>query len=187
MIRKNLKLLQYLIRTFPENNEHNISVVNYHPGEIILDQNKRVYSVHIVKKGIVKCYLTEDNGNDFIQEFFGDGELFGEVEVIKGGLSFCKIEAITPVEVFLVSETTFTSLLETNRQFNRLILEALTNKIQYKAIRHAYNQSHTIEDKLIRLQNEFPQLFRKISKSDIANYLGITIRSLNRTLNAMDS
>ncbi|ETN94485.1 Crp/Fnr family transcriptional regulator [Zhouia amylolytica] len=183
MIRKNPKLLQYLTETLIQEIPVDIVGNTYKAGAVILDQNKRVSNVYIIKQGVTKCYLTEDNGTQFIQEFFGEGELFGEVETLKGGLSFCCIEAINPVEIIQIPAKVFMTLLDTDKKFNRLILEALTNKIQYKAIRHAYNQSHTIEDKIQRLEKDFPELFQKLAKQDIANYLGITPRSLNRVLN----
>ncbi|MDG3583428.1 MULTISPECIES: Crp/Fnr family transcriptional regulator [Galbibacter] len=182
MIRKNADLLQYITKVLIHKTDNKLLEVLYSPTEIILDQRKKVFYVHIIKSGMAKCYLTEDNGNDFIQEFFSEGEIFGELEAINGDLSFCCIEAITPVQAYKIEAQYFNTLLEKDPTFNKLILKALAKKLNYTAIRHAYNQSHTLEDNLLRLQKQYPALIEQISKQDIANYLGITVRSLNRSL-----
>jgi len=183
MIRVNLELLTYTARIHDKEQEPDVREQKFSPGEQILPQGKRVSHVYVIKKGIAKCYLSEDNGKDFIQEFFGEGELFGEIEVINDTFSFCCIEAITEVEVYRIERKYFKERVSTDTRFNQLIIKSLTNKISYKAHRHAYHQSHTSEENLLRLIGMFPQLLSKISKQDIANYLGITLRSLNRTIN----
>ena len=76
MIRKNADLLQYITEKLLKESEDTIIAQSFSSGEKIVDQKKRVFSVYIIKSGITKCYLTEDNGVDFIQEFFGEGEIF---------------------------------------------------------------------------------------------------------------
>lgn len=183
MIRKNVKLLKYILKNILQNHTDIISVHSYAPGAIILDQNKRVSYVYIMNSGIAKCYLTEDNGINFIQEFFSEGALIGELEAINEELSFCCIEAISTVSVYKIKTSDFIKLLETDQKFNKVILRALVTKIRDKAIRHSYNQSHKLEENLIRLKRENPDVLAMLSKQDIANYLGINLRSLNRILN----
>jgi len=148
-------------------------------------EGKNVFSVYIMKSGIVKCFLTTDTGNNFIQEFFGEGELFGEIELMDDCYSYCTIEAIDEVVVYKIQKGDFLKLLDEDKKFNRLFIAALISKLKYKATRHSYNQSHTIEDKLMRLKIKFPDLEKVISKQDIADYLGITLRALNRTIRSM--
>ncbi len=179
MIRTNRELLDYVRKN---HDLDTISEQTYSPFQTIIEQGKRVNSVYIVKSGIAKCFLTEENGNDFVEEFFGEGEIVGEIEIINNHISVCEISAITQLSVYKISGITFKHLLDTNKLFNQLILKALSAKIRYKASRHAHNQLHDVEANLLRLQKEFPEMFDKIPKLDIANYLGVTLRSLNRVL-----
>lgn len=185
MIRINRELLQHVTELHDSGKEEKITRETCGPGEEIVGQRKRVLSVRIVKSGIVKCYLTEDNGRDFIQEFFGEGEIFGEIEVLNGNPSFCAIASLTETETYKISGDRFGELLQTDKKFNTLILKALASKVHYTAIRHSYHQSHAIEENLLRLKKQFPRLIDVIAKRDIANYLGVTLRSLNRTINEM--
>jgi CRP-like cAMP-binding protein len=183
MSRTNKELLDYVKKMYDSGTEKTILTQEFLPLQKLLLQDKRVGSVYILQTGIAKCYLTEDNGKDFIEEFFGEGEIVGEIEIINNHPCVCNIEAITKVEVYKISADDFLQLLEYDKTFNHLILRALSAKIHYKAIRHSYHQSHLIEENLQRLQKDFPDFLNTIPKQDIANYLGITIRSLNRTLN----
>ena len=185
MIRENRKLLDYVKGLQHGASTECVTEHLYNPAELLIKQGESVAAIFIIKSGIAKCFMTEDNGKDFIQEFFGLGALFGEVEAINQRPSFCYIEAITQLAVYKIGIEAFHQLLAKNKLFNELILMALATKIQDKAHRHAYHQSHTIEENFLRLQNQFPRLIETISKQDIASYLGITLRSLNRTLHEL--
>lgn len=185
MIRTNKELFSYITKLFHSGSASSFSEHHFAPLEDILIEGKNVYSVYILKSGIVKCYLTTDNGSTFIQEFFGEGELFGELELMDDSYSYCTIKAMDEVTVYKIQKSDFLKLLNQDKKFNRLFINALISKLKYKATRHSYNQSHTIEDKLARLKMKFPELEKVISKQDIADYLGITLRALNRTIKTM--
>jgi CRP-like cAMP-binding protein len=179
MIRTNKELLDYVGKI---DDSAIISEQKYVPFQTLIEQGKRVNSIFIIKSGIAKCFLTDENGNDFVEEFFGEGGIVGEIEIINNHVSICEISAITELSVYKISGTYFKHLLDNDKIFNQLILKALSAKIHYKASRHAHNQLNDVEANLLRIQKEFPQMFNAIPKLDIANYLGVTLRSLNRAL-----
>ena len=185
MIRTNKELFSYITHLVRSESDHTFSEHHFAPSQKILMEGKKVFSVYIMKSGMVKCFLTTDTGSNFIQEFFSEGELFGEIELMDDCYSYCSIEAIDEVVVYKIQKDDFLKLLDEDKKFNRLFIEALISKLKYKATRHSYNQSHTIEDKLTRLKMKFPALEQVISKQDIADYLGITLRALNRTIRSM--
>lgn len=181
MIRTDVNLLTY-IDTLSQKHPDYFLVKRYHSKEVILEQDKRYQSLYIIKSGITKCYLSDENGKEFIQEFLGKGMEFGELEVFSGNLSFCSIEAISDVDVYKITHKQYNYLLENDPIFNRLILKSMAIKIGYKAPRHSFQQSYSIEENIIRMHQIFPNFEQVLSKKDIANYMGITLRSLNRAL-----
>ena len=186
MIRVNQDFLAYIIKmnklgSFPKMSEHQAMI-----GEKIIRQKTNVLAVYVLNSGIAKCFMTEDTGNDFVQEFFGAGEVFGEIEVLTNAISFCTIEALTPVQYFKIPHETFLDLVNNDPVFNRHVLKLMASKIRYTALRHSYHQSHTLADNLKRLLREFPLLLQQINKQDIANYLGVSVRSLNRVIQTLD-
>lgn len=185
MIRTNSELLKHINSDIKKASTYFIEE-KIKTGVCLIEQNQRIFDVYIIKSGIAKCYLTQDTGNDFIQEFFGEGEVFGEVEALQQEQSFCAIEAISDMEIYKISANHFLELLENDKAFNKLIFKSMASKIKYKAIRHSYNQSHSIKLNLLRLKKQFPSLFSIIPKQDIANYLGVTLRSFNRVLQEIE-
>jgi CRP-like cAMP-binding protein len=184
MIRKDTRFLSY-IKTLTQMHPDFFHLENYQPRDIILAQDKRYHHLFIIASGITKCYLSDENGKDFIQEFLSEGMEFGELEVFSGNLSYCSIEAITKVEVYKISHKNYNYLLDNDAVFNRLILKSMATKIGYKAPRHSFQQSYSIEANILKLKEIYPNYDQLFSKNDIANYLGVTLRSLNRTLNGL--
>lgn len=185
MIRINAPFLSYIETLVLEKMDYFI-LEEYNSKDIILKQNKRYHSLFIIKSGITKCYLSDENGKDFIQEFLGEGMEFGELEVFSGNLSFCNIEAISNVKLYKISHENYNYLLENDPIFNKLVMKSLAAKIAYKAPRHSFQHSYSIEENIIKLKKSYPNFDKIFSKKDIANYLGITLRSLNRTLNNLN-
>ncbi|WP_396589831.1 Crp/Fnr family transcriptional regulator [Allomuricauda sp. R78024] len=181
MIRINLELARYIKKLY-DANEHDISEEKFSPKHKIIEQDRRYSKVYFITEGITKCYISDENGKEFIQEFLGEGMEFGELEVFSKKHTICSVETITQLKTLSISHTRFNALLEMDNHFNRLIMKALADKIRYKAPRHSYQHSYPIEDNVIRLKKIFPEFTEVISKKDIANYIGVTTRSLNRAL-----
>ena len=181
MIRINLELATYIKKLY-DAGTHDISEEEFSPKHRIIEQDRRYNKVYFITEGITKCYISDENGKEFIQEFLGEGMEFGELEVFSKKHTICSVETITQLKALSISHTRFNELLETDSHFNKLIMKALADKIRYKAPRHSYQHSYPIEDNIIRLKKIFPEFTEVISKKDIANYIGVTTRSLNRAL-----
>lgn len=181
MVRTNIDFIGYIEKLNQEYPGY-FAPEHYAAKEVILKQDKRYRSLYIIKKGITKCYFSDENGKDFIQEFLGEGMEFGELEVFSGNLSFCSIEAVSNVDVYKISHERYNELLVKDPVFNRLVIKAMAVKIGYKAPRHSFQQLYSIEENISRLEESFPSYNEIFSKNDIANYLGITTRSLNRII-----
>lgn len=112
----------------------------------------------------------------------GKGEVAGELEAIKKIDCLCNVEAISEIMVFAIPDHVFISLIENNIEFNKILLQELSTRIIQTSSRASFQQLYTLEYgllKLLKLQTEEQIL---ISKEDMAAYLGISVRSFNRTL-----
>ena len=116
----------------------------------------------------------------------GKGEIIGEIELLQHIPCLCNIEAMTDVTVYALSVPYFRSLLTKDFGFNNLLLEVFSKRIVNTSSRASYQQLYTTEHSLSRLLTLQDQLGTPMSKEDMAAYLGITIRSLNRALKQLE-
>ncbi len=186
MFRTNESFYDFIEELYSQENlRDQISLKVYEKGDFLLQQGDNLARVLIIRDGIAKCFINEDNGKDFILQFMGRGQLFGELEVIKGIKCLNSIQAITPLTAFAVAVPYFRHLMTTNARFNGILMEELADRLIVTSTRASLQQLYTLEHSLRKLQElmEIQQL--KISKEDMASYLGISVRSLNRILKTL--
>nr|WP_315027835.1 Crp/Fnr family transcriptional regulator [uncultured Chryseobacterium sp.] len=183
MLRTNQTFLNYFKDLYnQQNQEENMIMQSFEKGDIILKQNQKPSHIMLIKEGIVKCYLTEENGKEYIMEFLGTGEIIGEVELIKNIKCLCSIEAMTEVIAYSVPIPYFKSLLRNDIDLNNLLLDSFAERIINTSSRASYQQLYTVEHTLGQLLKMQAKQNIKLSKEDMSAYLGITVRSLNRIL-----
>lgn len=182
MVRENKDLLGFFTSLYRQEGDAHFTKTCAQAGEYLIRQHKTVRSIYIIQSGIAKCFVQEENGRSYIQEFFGKGEIVGEIEPLTQSLSFSNIITLTEVEAFKITPSQFYELLRIHPALNLLIIQALATKIRDTAVRAAQQQLHPIDYNLKQLLLLTSQQDITFSKQDLADYLGITLRSLNRSL-----
>jgi len=188
MLRTNNAFLSYIEPLYlAQQHREDILLKEFSADQILLQQGEKPSKVMLLKEGITSCYFNEGDDKRFIVEFLGKGEIIGELEVIKNVPCLCNIKALTPVKVYALSIPYFRSLLEKELPFNKLLLESFAERIINTSSRASFQQLNTVEQTLGKLLALIREQEIKLSKEDMAAYLGITIRSLNRTLKKLQS
>jgi CRP-like cAMP-binding protein len=186
MLRTNQSFLAYVSDLYEkQNRKEDIIVKSFEEGELLVSQNEEVNKVILLREGIVKCSLTEKNGKEYILEFSGSGEIIGELESIREVKALCTIEALTPVKVYSISIPYFRKLLKEDIIFNGFLLNVFAERISNTSSRASYQQLYTVEESLNRLLELQSEQDIKISKENMAAYLGVSVRSLNRSLKSL--
>lgn len=186
MVRTNQTFLEY-IETLYEKQQHKeeIRIKQFTKGQNLLRQGEAATKVMLIKEGITKCYLSEENDKEYIVEFLGTGEIVGEIESIRAITCLCSVDAITDTSVFAFSTPYFLHLLQTDLQLNHLLLNSFAGRIINTSIRASYQQLYTVEHSLKKLLELQAKYDLKLSKEEMASYLGVTIRTLNRSLKGL--
>lgn len=185
MLRTNLRFLSFIEDIYNEHPQTDILLKEYPKGSLLCRQDEWQYKVSVIKEGFVKCCHSEENGKDFIFEFLGKGEIVGELEAIRGVKCLCSVEAAIDVQAYTFSTSFFKSLLNESR-FSNILLDELAERMINTSNKAAYQQLYTVKyglSKLLDLQNKQGI---ELSKADMASYLGVDIRSLNRALKELD-
>lgn len=186
MLRTNQHFLDYIEQLYKaQRRKEDIVVRAFSKGEKILVQNENPSKVMLIKEGVTKCFFTEENDKEYIVEFLGKGEIVGELEFLRNIACLCNIEAITAVEVYALSIPYFAELVKKDLKLNNLLLDVYASRIVHTASRASYQQLYTTEHSLTKLLELQSKQKIELSKEDMAAYLGITIRSLNRAMRAL--
>lgn len=187
MLRTNPPFLTYAEELYNrQQRKEDIIIKQYNKGQRLFLQKEEAVKVMFIKEGIVKCFFTENNDKDYILEFLGKGEIIGEIECIRNISCLCTIEAITDVTVYAFSVPYFRSLLICDLELNKLLMNTFAERIINTSSRASYQQLYTIDYSLNKLLDLQSRIGIELSKEDMASYLGITVRSLNRGLKDLD-
>ncbi|MBB5637147.1 CRP-like cAMP-binding protein [Pedobacter cryoconitis] len=183
MLRTNTDLLAFIGRLYTQQTrKEDVILRSFSKGDRLLDQDVQISKVMVISDGVAKCFITEENDKDYLFEFLGKGEIIGEIEALKNRGCLCTVEAISAVNAYVMSASFFLSLLDKNLEMNKILLQVLADRILNTSSRASFQQLYSLEhglSKLLQLQQK-EQIV--LSRDDMAAYLGITVRSLNRAL-----
>ena len=183
MLKTNESFFDYLSALYEDQNRKEAIILKQcAKSGRLLSQDEAASKVMLIVSGITKCYFTEDNDKEYILEFLGKGEIIGEVELIRNIPCLCTIEAMTDVSYFAIDKSYFSALLQTDISLNHLLLNSFAKRIVDTASRASYQQLYTIEHSLNKLMELQTKQDISLSKDEMASYLGITVRSLNRAM-----
>lgn len=159
-----------------------MTLKSFKAGYKFIEQGEKISNIYIIKDGISKCFISEENGKDFIIEFLGKGEVVGELEALKKITCLCNVAAISDVTAYVIPHHLFLSLINKNSEFTILLLQELSTRIIQTSTRASFQQLYTLEYALLKLLKLQADEHISISKEDMAAYLGISVRSFNRSL-----
>ncbi|WP_293783744.1 Crp/Fnr family transcriptional regulator [uncultured Pedobacter sp.] len=182
MLRTNLTFLSFIERFCAENKDAAVTLKNFKAGYRFIEQGEKISYIYIIKDGISKCFISEENGKDFIIEFLGKGEVVGELEALKKINCLCSIAAISDVTAYVIPHHFFLSLINQNSEFTTILLQELSTRIIQTSTRASFQQLYTLEYALLKLLKLQADEHISVSKEDMAAYLGISVRSFNRSL-----
>ncbi|MCL6220332.1 Crp/Fnr family transcriptional regulator [Zunongwangia pacifica] len=186
MFRINQEFLKFIEDHFQHANDSvGIELVSFESNEILMEQDQIVRNVYLIKSGICKVYFEEENGKEYILEFLSTGEILGELEIIRDETCLCSVKSIIKVEAFKIPKNYFLKLLNGNLSLNKMIIHSFAERIINTSKKASHQKLYSIEYSLTKIMEMQKKNDFEISKSDLSAYLGISIRSLNRSLKSL--
>ncbi len=155
---------------------------NFPKGHTLIGQGDATANVFVIRSGIVKCFITEDNGKEYVLEFQGEGEVLGEMEALCRMPGMCTAKVISAVRVYQIDKPSFMSLLAKEGDLNQAMLELLAMRLARTGMRASRQQLYSLDHSLEQLLAVLEAEKVPVTKQDLADYLGISLRSLNRLL-----
>lgn len=147
-----------------------------------------------IVQGRVKMNNYNEDGKEFIQGLFTDGESFGEPPL------FCAVSypanAITlqPSRILLIHKSDFYALLESEKASCFNVLEALSSRLYYKSIMAPDISSNDSEKRILTLLNYIKtqhkegnkELHVDLTRQQIADMTGLRVETVIRTIKEME-
>ncbi len=135
--------------------KQNLKIVNFNPGEIIIDQKTSNDALYILKSGSVR--ILGSNKNNKLISFFklSPGDIIGFTSYNYGAAEH--VIAAGSIEVFEINIDIWLKILTQNIKFKREILGKLYKQEFLNFILHFYNKSPKIFDNFEKLVIDFYQ------------------------------
>ena len=97
----------------------------YKRGQLVFHQGDLGEALFIVVEGLVKVFLTSEEGDEMVLVTLGPTEVFGELAVIDGGFRSASAEAVEQTRLLALSRVTLLNILKTNPQWTEALLRSL--------------------------------------------------------------
>jgi DNA-binding response OmpR family regulator len=157
----------------------------YHEGEVS-------GPVFLLTKGKVKTWKMSSEGKEFVSGILSPGDFFGYISVLENKPYFDSATAIDDVELAVIPQADFISLITYNQEVSAGFIRMLANNISEKEERLlglAYNTvrartASALYGLYTKLQ---PEGTIKISRDNLAGLVGTSPESLIRTLSDLKS
>ncbi|OCG26582.1 hypothetical protein A9G11_13920 [Gilliamella sp. wkB108] len=165
---------------------------SYLKDEILVSKNTEFTRFYIIHSGAVKTYITTADNNEQINGFYLPGDIVG-LDCISTKKYNNNIKALTDTSVCELKYEELMSLIEINKNVRDLVFKLLSNDIyNYQKLVLCYSQYKADERLAIFIHSLYLRYEQRghsslniklaMSRADIANYLGLTIETVSRSL-----
>jgi CRP-like cAMP-binding protein len=167
----------------------NLTVVHYHPHEIITKQGAFISHFIIVKYGLIKIYMEGAGDKTIIINLSTTGDLVGLQDLFGQNHSGYSAATLSETEVFLVRTDTIRKLASENPLFGNALLEEYCRYQSFLYTRLfslGTKQMHgRLSDAILYLTGQgllASGVFSQISRKEIADLCGMSSESVVRLL-----
>jgi CRP/FNR family transcriptional regulator, anaerobic regulatory protein len=149
--------------------------------EFFLEEGQTCDYVGFVNRGVLIYSQTMDNGNEVTTDFAFEGDwVTNNLSRLNNTSSLINIKAIESAELLIVKQQLLSNLYTEIPKLERLG-RILIEQAYLKIVRQSIDlQLLSAKERYENLLQKFPEIFQKVQLYHIANYLGITPKSLSR-------
>lgn len=173
--------------------DYEASIETIPSGEIIFSEKSRADFYFQIRTGEVKMFNLNENGKEFIQGIFYDGDSFGEPPLL-GDFNYpASAAAGKSTDVFKLSKNKLFELLTHNPEINLKFTKALAKRLYYKATILKEISVHTPEHRILTLidflkkkygSNEPFQV--ELTRQQIADLTGLRVETVIRAVKQLE-
>lgn len=156
-------------------------VITFKKGDHLVQTGDEISYVYFLLDGIVRYYVTTDDGREFTKAFYKDAFLIGSFDVIFNKIpNKFSVQALSEIKVLRIPIANIRGLLNSSHQFSIIFSKFITSVFVFKEKREIELLSTTATQRLQNFNNDFPEIAEEISSVILASYLGISAIQLSR-------
>ena len=175
----------------------NIHPHNYKAGEIIFHKDDPGTTFHLILEGLVKVFMTSDEGQEAVLIILKGGEFFGELSLFDGAPRSASAAAIEPTETLVIHRDEFLNFIRQHPDAALNIFAVLASRLRGAdgviADAAFLDLPARIAKKLIELAQNFGkrdgnqiEIDIRLRQQDMASMVSATRESVNRVLTSLD-
>jgi len=171
-------------------------IANYDKGEFLFEKGDTPKYFYQVRKGAVKMNNFNDDGKEFVQGIFAEGDSFGEPPLLISDNYPSNAVAITAAEVYLLTKEKFLNLIISNPEIHLRITTVLAKRLYFKSIMASEISSEEPEHRVLQLIDYFKIKVNKvpvdikhkveITRQQIADLTGLRVETVIRAIKSLE-
>lgn len=169
--------------------------VHFKKGDTIFNEGDLPKYYYQMATGEVKMNNFNDEGKEFIQGIFTEGDSFGEPPIFINKPYPANAVAIADTEIFIISIDSFFKLLHANPEANLAISTRLSQRLYYKSIMASEISSQDAEHRIIKLIDYLKELVGMkpdekykvaLTRQQIADLTGLRVETVIRSIKSLE-
>ena len=131
---------------------------NYEPGQLIIDHHENSTDIRFIAHGNVRIVIRMVEGREVILNDYRDGQFFGELAAIDGGLRSANVTAIVKTRICVMSGAVFKDMCQESPETGWTMMTHLVNLVRRLSDRLAefsfLKAKHRLYAELLRLSRK---------------------------------
>ena len=163
-------------------------------GEQVFREGSKARCYFQVKSGVVKMYNLNENGKEFVQGLFYNGESFGEPPLLGNFKYPATAEATQETVLFKLSKKDLDNLLQANFDVHKKLTATLSKRLAYKSMILKEISVYPPEHRILTLVNflkKNDQVTGKyqvdLTRQQIADLTGLRVETVIRAVKQLET
>lgn len=173
--------------------DFNAELLEVAPSEIIFSEKQRADFFFQIKTGEVKMYNLNDQGKEFVQGIFYDGESFGEPPLLGDFKYPATAIAVKATILYRMTKNNFFELLRNNFEIHLTFTQSLSKRLYYKATILKEISVHPPEHTILALidflkkRENVENLYQvELTRQQIADLTGLRVETVIRAIKQLE-
>ncbi|MET3027137.1 Crp/Fnr family transcriptional regulator [Flavobacterium sp. UW10123] len=169
---------------------------SFDKNDVILEEGNLPSNYYQIISGEVKMSNYNDDGREFIQGIFYNGQSFGEPPLFLNQKYPANAIAVENTELFILPKENFMKLLEENPKVSIKAIENLAQRLYYKSVMAAEISTHEPEHRVLKLidhgiayfnfQKDKSGYLINFTRQQIGDLTGLRVETVIRAIKALE-